>query len=138
MRHVRGLSTVDAAALMCWTSVQDNFGCAFCASMSMMGDKKMIAYWDEDMPVTSNNDLVKATLYKGLDEQIIAVANWSKKDQSCSLDIDWSKMGYEKSGWDYMIPAISGYQDEQSPASLNELIIPGSKGFLIILRKTDR
>ena len=103
-----------------------------------MGDKKMIAYWDENMTVKSNNGLVKATLYIGLDEQIIAVANWSKKDQSCSLDIDWSKMGYEKSGWDYMIPAISGYQDEQSPASLNELIIPGSKGFLIILRKTDR
>lgn len=33
---------LDAAALMCWTSVQSNFGCAFCASMSMMGDKKLI------------------------------------------------------------------------------------------------
>ncbi len=33
---------IDAAALMCWDSVQKNFGCAFCASMSMMGDKKMI------------------------------------------------------------------------------------------------
>lgn len=33
---------IDAAAVMCWTSVQDNFGCAFCASMSMMGDKKLI------------------------------------------------------------------------------------------------
>ncbi|MCK4515046.1 MAG: fucose isomerase [Spirochaetaceae bacterium] len=33
---------IDAAAIMCWTSVQNTFGCAFCASMSMMGDKKMI------------------------------------------------------------------------------------------------
>ncbi len=33
---------IDAAAVMCWDSVQKNFGCAFCASMSMMGDKKMI------------------------------------------------------------------------------------------------
>ena len=37
-----GENEIDAAAIMCWTSVQDNFGCAFCASMSMMGDKKMI------------------------------------------------------------------------------------------------
>jgi len=33
---------VDAVAIMCWDSVQTNFGCAFCASMSMMGEKKLI------------------------------------------------------------------------------------------------
>ena len=102
-----------------------------------IGDKKMIGYWDEGegKPVKSDNDLVKTTFYKGLDEHIIAVANWSEKDQLCSLDIDWNKLGYEKSACKYIIPAIPGFQDKQSPVSLNELIIPGKKGFLILLRK---
>jgi hypothetical protein len=38
------------------------------------------------------------------------------------LDIDWNKLGYEKSACKYMIPAIPGFQEKQSPASLNELI----------------
>jgi hypothetical protein len=99
-------------------------------------DKKMIAYWDKGIPVKSDNDLVKATFYEGLDEHIIAVANWSKEDQPCSLDIDWNKLGPEPSEWKLMIPAIPGYQEKQSPASLTGLIIPGSKGFLIVLIKT--
>lgn len=29
----------DASSIQCWTSMQDNFGCATCLSMSMMGEK---------------------------------------------------------------------------------------------------
>lgn len=30
---------IDAAGVQCWTSVQDNYGCATCLSMSMLGEK---------------------------------------------------------------------------------------------------
>ncbi len=30
---------IDAAAVQCWTSVQENYGCAACASMSMLSNK---------------------------------------------------------------------------------------------------
>ena len=30
---------IDAAAIQCWTSVQENYGCAACLSMSMLGEK---------------------------------------------------------------------------------------------------
>ena len=103
-----------------------------------IGEKKMIAYWDEDVPVKSDNDLVKATLYEGLDEHIIAVANWSKVDQPCSLAIEWYNQENEKSEWNYMIPAIPGYQEKLSPASLNELIIPGRNVFMIVIKKNDQ
>ncbi len=29
----------DASSIQCWTSIEDNFGCATCLSMSMMGEK---------------------------------------------------------------------------------------------------
>jgi hypothetical protein len=101
-------------------------------------DKKMIGYWDEDNPVKSDDNLVKATFYEGLDEHIIAIANWSEKEQGCSLKIDWDKLGFEKSACKYIIPFIPGFQDQQLPTTLNELVIPGRKGFMIVLRKTRR
>ncbi len=32
---------IDAAAFQCWTSIEENYGCAACLTMSMMGDKLM-------------------------------------------------------------------------------------------------
>ena len=93
-----------------------------------------------DVMIGNEEDFTAALGFKveGLDEHIIAVANWSKVDQPCSLAIEWYNQENEKSEWNYMIPAIPGYQEKLSPASLNELIIPGRKGFLIVIKKNDR
>jgi hypothetical protein len=101
-------------------------------------EKQMIGYWDPENPVNSSNDLVKATLYKGPEECIIAIANWDKKNQNSSLRIDWDQLGVDKSRSTYLIPAIPGFQEEQFPASLERLKIPGGKGYLIVLRKTEQ
>ncbi len=39
----------DASAIQCWTSVQENFGCATCLSMSMMGEKYMPSACEVDV-----------------------------------------------------------------------------------------
>ncbi len=39
----------DASAIQCWTSVQDNFGCATCLSMSMMGERYMPSACEVDV-----------------------------------------------------------------------------------------
>ncbi len=98
-------------------------------------EKQMIGYWDPENPVKSSNDLVKATLYNGPDECIIAVANWETKDQRSSISIEWDQLGVDKSRCKYRIPALPGFQEEQSPASLEKLLIPGGKGYLIVIRK---
>ncbi len=64
---------VDAAAIMCWTSVQSNFGCAFCASMSMAGDKKLI-------PMACENDIAGVVSMYALDlasGKAAALADWN-------------------------------------------------------------
>ena len=98
-------------------------------------EKQMIGYWDPENPVNSSNELVKATLYKGPEECIIAVANWDKKDQRSTISIDWDQLGYDKSRCKFLIPSIPGFQDEQSPASMESLKIPGGKGNLIVIQK---
>ncbi|RPI00662.1 MAG: fucose isomerase [Calditrichaeota bacterium] len=32
-------NNIDAAGMQCWTSIQENYGCAICLTMSMLGDK---------------------------------------------------------------------------------------------------
>jgi L-fucose isomerase-like protein len=40
---------LDASAIQCWTSIQDNFGCAACLSMSMMGERFMPSACEMDV-----------------------------------------------------------------------------------------
>ena len=39
----------DASSIQCWTSVEDNFGCAACLSMSMMGERLMASACEADI-----------------------------------------------------------------------------------------
>ena len=39
----------DASAIQCWTSVQDNYGCATCLSMSMMGETLLPSSCETDV-----------------------------------------------------------------------------------------
>lgn len=39
----------DASSIQCWTSVEDNFGCATCLAMSMMGEKLMPSACEVDV-----------------------------------------------------------------------------------------
>ncbi len=40
---------IDAAAFQCWTSIQENFGCATCLTMSMLGERLMPASCEVDV-----------------------------------------------------------------------------------------
>jgi L-fucose isomerase-like protein len=40
---------LDASAVQCWTSIQDNYGCATCLSMSLMGERYMPSACEVDI-----------------------------------------------------------------------------------------
>ncbi|UCD51057.1 MAG: hypothetical protein JSW27_00180 [Phycisphaerales bacterium] len=40
---------LDASAIQCWTSIQDNYGCATCLSMSLMGEKHLPSACEVDV-----------------------------------------------------------------------------------------
>jgi L-fucose isomerase-like protein len=42
-------NAIDAAGLQCWTSIQQNFGCATCLTMSMMGDQLLPCACEVDL-----------------------------------------------------------------------------------------
>lgn len=100
-------------------------------------DKNMTGYWEKTCPVNCNNPLVKATIYKGKDETIIAVANWSVDNQAVSLSVDWIKLGIDPSQSNISIPEIKDFQAEQKQVSLDKITIPGKKGFLILIKNKN-
>ncbi len=97
-------------------------------------NKKMVGYWDKNCPVASSNPLVKATVYQGSDFSIIAVANWSDKDQEPGLSVNWARLDIDSAIAEIFIPEIKDFQEEQNPVEPGKLVIPGGKGFLIIVR----
>lgn len=99
-------------------------------------DKEMIGYWDPSNPVTTDNDSIKVTVYKGRKETLLAVANFESADQSCSLHVDYEKLGCDSSKCTFFIPPVERYQDGQHLSSLDHLEIPGGKGYLIVVKSS--
>jgi len=106
-----------------------------------MADKEMIGYWEKDNPVKCYNPMIKATLYKGEDESLIAIANWYKFDlwgldnQPVTVEIDFKKLGYDPADCEISIPEIPDFQRQNSSVDLSNMILPGGKGFIIVVKK---
>lgn len=98
-------------------------------------NKTMSGYWESDSPIQSNNPQVKATIYKGNDSSIIALANWTANDTDAKITLDWDKLGMKPEETEISIPEIKEYQNGQNDISLDQVKVLASKGFLIVLKK---
>lgn len=99
-----------------------------------IGDKILTGYWEENHPVKSSNNKVFTSLFKGDEESILAVSNWSDKEQSVSLSIRWNEIGIDQSNAEIFMPAVKDFQNAVENVKFNDLRIPAKKGFLIIIR----
>lgn len=99
--------------------------------------RAMIGYWEKDSPLTTSNPLVKASVYKGENEIIIAVANWADDDEEVSMAIDWKKLGINPAKFEILIPEIKEFQTKQILPSLDKVTVPGRKGYIIVLKKKN-
>lgn len=96
-------------------------------------EKEMIGYWDKNCPVTCSNPMIKATIYKGKGMSVIAVANWSDKDQPAGISVNWSKLGMDPAKATVEIPAVKDFQAGQKVVSLSKMVIPGGRGYLVVV-----
>ena len=99
-------------------------------------ERMMTGYWEKECPVTCGNPQVKASVYKGEDDIIIAVANWGRNDEKISLDVDWRKLKINQSQARLYIPEIKEYQTGQSFVATDQLVLPGGQGYLIVIKKS--
>ena len=99
-----------------------------------MAGREMIGYWQKDCPVTCDNPVIFATVYRGNNDLVVSVANWSDKEETATLAFDWDKIGLKQEDVQFLIPAIEGFQEEQASFDGNHLAIPGKKGYLIHIK----
>jgi L-fucose isomerase-like protein len=72
----------DASAIQCWDSVQENFGCATCLSMSMMGERLMPSACETD--VAGAISMYALTLAAGVPSALLDWNNnYAKEPDKC-------------------------------------------------------
>jgi hypothetical protein len=98
-------------------------------------NKEMIGYWEKGSIVKCSNPMIRATIYQGASESIIAVANWNNQDEQTAIIIDWNKLGLDLEKYEIFIPEIKGFQNKQSLITLNKMTIAGKEGLMILLKR---
>jgi hypothetical protein len=99
-----------------------------------MSGSEYIGYWDTSNPVKTGNPDILASVYRKENKSMIAIGNWTDKDQTVSLQVDWKKLGINPEIAKIEIPPVDDLQ-EAVVANISQLTIPASKGLILILYK---
>jgi len=97
--------------------------------------KDMIGFWDKNNPIKTNNPETEVTIYKGRDEVLISVANYSDKPQNCRFKINWATLNLSPDNVTAEIPEITEFQEKRSVNLEKELNIEAAKGYIIVLKR---
>ncbi len=105
-----------------WTMMND-FGIA---------ESRMLGYWLEDAPVTTDNPRILATTYVRPDGALIALASWSDNEEIVRLTVDPAALSLGR-GWRAAAPAVEGLQSA-TEVDLSAVRIPANQGLFIVVR----
>jgi hypothetical protein len=97
-----------------------------------IAESRMLGYWVDDAPVTTDNPRVLATTYVRADGVLIALASWSERDETVQLTVDPATLDMA-SGRRVFAPAVEGLQDE-AEVDLSAVTIPANQGLFIRVR----
>ena len=99
-------------------------------------NSKMIGYWDDHAPVTTDIEKVKATAYVKDKKTLIVLGSWLSEPVNVHLEIDWEALGLRKGEVEIEIPKVDNYQ-EKGFQRIDDAVPIDAKGvkFLIITEK---
>jgi hypothetical protein len=98
-----------------------------------ISDSKMIGFWEDEPVVTTPDFDVKATAFVKDGKTLISVGNYSEKQKTVPLNIDWKRLGLDPSKVKMTAPAIKEYQDAKEFEVGKPVEIPGKSGWMILL-----
>lgn len=96
-------------------------------------DAVMKGYWDNDCPIKTNVDLVKATTYIKKDSVLISLGNFDTKDHKVRLSIDWDALNMNSKKAKLIVPAVKDFQEESAFLPNQEIPVTSKEGWLFIL-----
>ncbi len=96
-------------------------------------DAEMIGFWEDDVPVKTNKQDVKITVYKKQGKTLISIGNFSKKLQKVKLSINWKVLGLDKNNVVLSAPEIKDYQAAAQFKPDDVIEVKGKQGWLIVI-----
>lgn len=106
--------------------IWDEFGIA---------DAKMIGFWEKEPVVSTSNPMVKATAYVRDGKTMIALGNFSEKNEKLRLKIDWGKIGISAAEAKIVAPEIQDFQSAAEFSVSDEIVVESKKGCIFIVEK---
>ena len=95
-------------------------------------ESRMLGYWLENAPVTTDHPRVLATTYVRPDGLLIALASWSDRDETVSLTLNQETLdGFVVSN--AMAPAVDGLQ-AAAAVDLSRVVVPANMGLYLLVR----
>ncbi len=115
----------EKSPLHIW-SLWDSFGIA---------NSEMIGYWENFVPVTTNDKQIPATVYRKEGATLVALASWAKKGRSVTLSVDWEAIGIDQGSATFILPSVEHFQEGGEYATDHQFDVPPGRGLLILIQE---
>ena len=96
-------------------------------------DAKMLGYWDPDCPVSTSDPEVKATAYVKDGKTLVSIGNFSGKDKTIKMTVNWKAIGIDPAKAKITAPEIMNFQDETSFKAGQPIPVKSKEGWLIVI-----
>ena len=96
-------------------------------------DARMLGYWDPECPVATSDPEVKATAYVKDGSTLISIGNFSDKDKTVRLAIDWKALGFDPDKVTVTAPEIQNFQPETTFQPSDYIPVKSKEGWLLML-----
>ncbi|MBZ4190367.1 glycoside hydrolase domain-containing protein [Niabella beijingensis] len=98
-----------------------------------MQGSAMIGYWVHNNPVKTDNEKVKATVYKKNGKALVSIASWNETDTDVLLHIDWKQLGIDPATAVIEAPAVKKFQEARQFRPGEKIPVPKNKGWLLVI-----
>ncbi|MFA6482325.1 MAG: glycoside hydrolase domain-containing protein [Bacteroidales bacterium] len=98
-------------------------------------DSKMVGFWDNKCPVSTDHPEVKVTVYSKKDKILLSIGNFTDQTQSVKLRIDWSALGLNPDQCRMFAPEIENFQISNTLDPNDQILVEARKGFLLYIEK---
>ncbi|MFC1640185.1 glycoside hydrolase domain-containing protein, partial [Gemmatimonadota bacterium] len=95
-------------------------------------ESRMLGYWLENTPVTTDHSRILATTYVRPDGLLIALASWSDQDETVNLTVDPSTLS-GASAMSAHAPEVEGLQ-AAADVDLSRVVVPANQGLFVLVR----
>ena len=97
-----------------------------------IAESRMLGYWVDSSPIRTDNEKVRSTVYIKDDKAMIVLASWLDSDKEIALDIDWQKLGMDKTKIKLYSPDMGDMQ-EYAEFDYSKIRVPAQSGLVLIL-----